>query len=325
MADIQPRSPGAFAGASIAGAPLSVSVILSALGPQDLVRRSVDSVLAQTQAQTQAQAQGAAPGFELVLVVGSPQAQAQWKGKLGGDPRVNVVVGDSILGRGAAYNWGARQAKGEAYLFLREDAALPPNAVERLRQALASKKGHAIFAPKTVDERGGESAESRLSILTPLVAFVEMLRLATFFPAQLGKFKASLTSEPMPSSLEPVPAVGGACLLVAAKEFLRLKGFDDACQDAVEAMDFCLRVERAEGAVYFVPEVEVTIASQKRSAFDTKVQEPRARSFSHYFHENFGHAYPQPVLWVLDLFVWARLLPYLALRLANQAMGSGKR
>lgn len=228
------------------------------------------------------------------------------------DSRLKIVTGHGAFGAGAAKNAGARAAKGSHLLFLQSGALLPPTAVARFCSVSQKARRPFLLGAKITDQNGVERSTSRQALLSPLVGFVEALRLAPFFP----KACLSLTHHAVPTKIAAVPAVSGACLFMPAQDFWMIKGFGERYEEGVETVDFCLRFHRAEGNIYFVP--DVAIATEEANDFDPDSGRKRAKSLALYFYENYSHVYPQPVLWLLDLVLWAPFLPALALNYVNK-------
>ncbi len=265
---------------------------------------TVDSLLAQTSP------------IEIILVNnGSTKAAEAWFAEIAkSDPRLRVVRGQGNIGLAAGNNLGAKAARGNALLFVRPGVLLAPNAVELLCDKRAQKLTPCAIGARLLDRRGAECPSGRRRILTPLVAIAEGLLLTSFFPS----LRLSLAEEPVPEDLVEVPAVTGSCLFVSAKDFTSLRGFNEKYCADIDDMDFCLRLQRAEGKVFYAPDIVAEKQSDGKGTFDMDGQKSRIRSFIHYFHENFGHAYPQPVLWALDALLWGRLSkPWVLSQLGN--------
>jgi hypothetical protein len=96
-------------------------------------------------------------------------------------------------------------------------------------------------------------------------------------------------------------------MFLLAADFWFVKGFDEGYFLHVEDLDFCLRFRRAKGEIYFVPDVVVTHIGGTSETTSKFLEEQKAKGFMRYFHENFGHSYPQPVLWALDAAILTRL------------------
>ena len=272
--------------------PALTSVIMVSCYTGPTLERAVAAVLAQTES------------VELIVVNNGnpPEVEAALAAKAREEPRLRLVTGQGNVGLGKGCNMGARVARGSFLLFLRPDSLLPPDAVALMRKQAAQCKSPFMLGARLMGDRDKDLREARRPLLTPLIAFVELLGLAAFFP----KLCLNLHKESLPPTAAPTPAISGAFMFLAARDFWRLKGFDSYYFTSIADMDFCLRFRRAEGEIYFVPGVVVKRAGMLRHPDSDFQVKKRAQGTVHYFHENFGHAYPQPVLWLLDALIWMR-------------------
>ncbi len=287
--------------------PQLTSVVMVTYYAGQVLDKAIDAVLAQT-----------SPVELIVVNNGSTKAVeaqlAEWAKR---EPRLKIVSGQGDIGRGAGNNLGAQTARGGFLLFIHPETLLQPNAVETLRNKGDKIKGSYVIGARVLDKNGEERPESRREILTPLVAFAEKLWLTPYLP----KYRLSLAREPLPEKISEVPAVSGACMFMPSKDFTWLKGFGKKFHEGLEDMDFCLRLRRAEGKAYFAPDVVAEKQPEGDGPFDLELEKRKIRGFVHYFHENFGHAYPQPVLWLLDILYWARLVkPWLLAYMAAKGL-----
>ena len=97
-----------------------VSAVIPTFGRPQLLKRAVDSVLAQTMAD-----------LELIVVVDGPDAPTIAFLEQVGDARLRVVVHPGNRGPGQARNSGAEAAKGEWVAFLDDDDEWFPEKLER--------------------------------------------------------------------------------------------------------------------------------------------------------------------------------------------------
>jgi len=269
---------------------LLTSVIIVSRDSGEALYHTVSSVLRQT-----------AP-VELVIVNnGNPEAVENRLAALAkGDPRVQLVTGHGNAGYAKGNNLGAQVARGDYFLFLGPELSLPPDAISRLQKLAQQSKGMVVLGARLLDEKGKDLPEARQKIISPLEAFVDFLGVSRFFP----KFALDLHKTPLPQSPEQVPAVSGLFLFVSAIDFKRLKRFDEGYATVLAAMDFCLKVRRAEGKIYFVPSIQVKgkeTTSVRKALFS---EEPGLKDAGRYFYENFSYTYPQPILWLLYVVTW---------------------
>ena len=273
--------------------PPLTSVIMVTYHTGPVLDRAIASVLAQTEP------------VELVLVNNGnpPDVEKRLAEKAKNETRLRWLSGQGNVGFGKGCNLGAKNANGECLLFLNPDSLLPPDALARLHQRAAKLKRPFMLGARLVDEKGKDQRGCRRALLTPKTAFIEALHLQKCFPKQ----RLNYHEEPVPLDITPMPAISGAFMFMHQQDFWLIKGFDEGYFLHVEDMDLCLRFRRAEGEIYFVPDVVVTHVGSTSKATSLFLEKNKAQGFMRYFHENFGHAYPQPVLWALDAAILARL------------------
>ncbi|NTU77442.1 MAG: glycosyltransferase family 2 protein [Alphaproteobacteria bacterium] len=272
--------------------PALTSVVMVTYQTGAILEKAVASVLAQT-----------AP-IELILVNNGnpPEIEAKLVARGKNDPRLRLVTGQGNVGFAKACNLGAKAAKGDHLLVLHADTLLKNDAVTRLLQHASGLMSPFMIGARLVDSKGRVKPEARYILPTPMTTVLATFHLKASFP----KYRFDLHKEPMPELLTPVPGISGAFMFLPAKDFWLMKGFDEKFFWHAADADFCLRFHRAEGQVYLAPDI-VALHQGRASAATTRIrEESRARGWVHYYHENFGHTYPQPALWFLDAGFWSR-------------------
>jgi N-acetylglucosaminyl-diphospho-decaprenol L-rhamnosyltransferase len=242
---------------------------------------------------------------ELCLVDnGNPPAVLlRLRGMADHDPRIRLFTGHGNVGFARGCNIGARDARGEYILFLNPDSKLPSDAVEKLHAYAGYLKRPCMIGARMLDEHGKDQRGCRRALLTPMTAFVESLHLQFLFPNARLNFNA----EAVPSTITPMPAISGAFMFLALKDFWNIGGFDEQYFLHVEDLDLCLRFRRAGGEIYFAPDIVVTHIGGTSDVTTAFIEKNKARGFIRYFHKNFSGEYPLPFLWLLDAAIWVRV------------------
>ena len=242
---------------------------------------------------------------ELILVNNgnTPEVEKALKQRAEQDERITFISGHGNIGFAQGCNRGAKEASGKYLLFLNPDSILPADAIEKLQAVTANTKPNYMLGARLQDEDGIDQRGSRRALLTPKTAFVEAFHLQKYFP----EHRLNMHEGPVPTKVTPVPAISGALMFLDEKNFRAINGFDEGYFLHVEDLDFCLRFRRSGGEIYFVPNVIVKHVGGTSNVTSEFIEKCKARSFIRYFHQNFSHVYPQPVLWVLDLMIMARL------------------
>jgi GT2 family glycosyltransferase/nucleoside-diphosphate-sugar epimerase len=271
-----------------AALPLT-SVVMVSYRTGSVLFAAIGRVLAQT-----------AP-VELVLVDnGNPaDVMARLMEMAARDPRLRIVNGHGNVGFAKGCNIGASAARGDFLLFLNPDCLLPPDAFTKLQEEGARLKRPYMLGAHLVNEDGSAQRGCRRALLTPTSAFVEALGLGWLFPG----LRLNRHREPVPERTVPMPAISGAFIFMPREDFWNIGGFDEGYFLHVDDLDLCLRLHRAGGAVYFVPQVVVTHLGGTSQATTAFVEKHKARGLVRYFHKHYG-AYNRLLLWLLDEGAW---------------------
>ncbi|MDD3288075.1 MAG: glycosyltransferase family 2 protein [Alphaproteobacteria bacterium] len=259
---------------------------------------------------------------ELVLVNNGnpPEIEAKLKALADSTPQMKFITGHGNVGFAKGCNLGAKAAKGNFLLFLNPDSMLPPDGVEKLYAEEAKLKPPFMLGARLLDGNGKDQRGCRRALLTPKTAFIEALHLYKFFP----KIRLNLHEEPLPETTVPMPAISGAFMFLSTKSFWNINGFNEKHFLHVEDLDFCYRFRQSGGEIYFVPSLVVTHIGGTSSTTNEFLEKQKARGFIRYFHENFNHEYPQPILWALDLAILARMCVKIGIPKLMKKLGFAK-
>jgi GT2 family glycosyltransferase len=171
---------------------------------------------------------------EVILVDnGSTDGTAAFLATLDGPFR--VISNAENLGFAHACNQAAAAARGEYLIFLNNDTVPQPGWLTALRAAITGPS-----APVVVG--------SRLLFPDETVQHAGLGFNARYEPIHL--FYGEAADGPARQS-RPVPAVTGACLMVARERFLALGCFDEGYRNGFEDLDFCCRVRADGGDVWY--------------------------------------------------------------------------
>lgn len=165
---------------------------------------------------------------------GSTDGTRAWLATLR-DPRIRVLLNDRNLGYAAANNRAAAVAAGEFLVLLNNDLILLPRWLEPMLDAHA-----------TLGERAGLIGNVQRDFKTGAVDHAGLVVNLTAKPVHARTLPSWLSRIVRP--VRPVPAVTGACLLVARSWWEQLGGFDEGFMNGGEDIDLCFR-GRAAGRV----------------------------------------------------------------------------
>ena len=168
-------------------------------------------------------------------------------------PQVKLLARSANDGFSAGVNCAAKHAKGDAFLLLNPDAALPAGALHRMSLALTRHAAAWAIGFRQVDEMGHFQLAMGPKPTLPnelLRRFVQ--RRLDHGATGLGRWMDSWWS-----AASAVPWVAGSSLLVRREAFRRVGGFDEKYFLYFEGIDFWLRLQNAGGSVYYDPSITV--------------------------------------------------------------------
>jgi len=166
---------------------------------------------------------------------------------------VELIAFEDNRGFSAAVNAGAARVRAGLILLLNPDAALPADGLDGMRLAMAGRRSAWALGFRQVDAAG----RFQLAVGPPPSLALELVRRVVQRSLDRGNDTlAALIDRALGRSM-PVPWVAGSCLLVARDAFDRVGGFDERFFLYFEDIDFCLRLRRAGGTVWYDPSVTV--------------------------------------------------------------------
>lgn len=167
-------------------------------------------------------------------------------------PQVKLVDWGVNKGFATAVNEAARNASGDVFLLLNPDAELPSGAPRRMLSALGSHTDAVAMGFRQVDAQG----HFQLAMgLTPTL-LVELGRKLIQNRLDRGDVVLGNLLDRM-SNAGPVAWVAGSALLVRRSAFESIGGLDERFFLYFEDIDFCLRLTRTGGHVYYDPFITV--------------------------------------------------------------------
>lgn len=166
-------------------------------------------------------------------------------------PNVKLIASPENRGFSWAVNQGAKVATGDIFLILNPDTQLSSGGITRMEQALAAYQDAWAMGFRQVDDAGNFQLAIGLepSIVTELLRRFVQRRLDRG-AHWLGKLLDSVLIDTV-----SVPWVAGSSLLVYRHAFERIGGFDERYFLFFEDIDFCLRLRKSGGRIYYNPYV----------------------------------------------------------------------
>jgi len=219
--------------------PTPSAVIVVAYGPDDLLRRCVDSICQQEP-----------PPSRLILVDNNPPGSrcdaASLRTAIGNRFAFDVLVPGTNLGYGRAVNLAVEQVREETVLVSNPDLILEHGLLRRLEEELRSRPAAAAAGPvfTSIDERTPAVLPTRPPRLRE-----EIAGLAGLDRLPRGRNRARVPD----STTEPVDFLSGACFLVRREALADVGGFDPRFFLYYEDADFFRRLRAAGWELLVVP------------------------------------------------------------------------
>ncbi|RMH00305.1 MAG: glycosyltransferase family 2 protein [Chloroflexi bacterium] len=246
-------------------------------------------------------------GMEIIVVDnastdGSPEMVAEKY------PQVCLIASDENLGFAAANNRGTAVAHGEYLLFLNSDTRV---SVDALAQPLAYLQQHPEVGALTVRlmyPNGQRDPDNHRGFPTPWNAFCHFSGLNRLFPGA-PLFNGYFQSWQDFSQTHTVDVIAGSYMMMPAKLFHELGGWDETYFFYGEDIDFCYRIRQAGYQIVYYPHVEVlhykgaSSGLRKESAeiarppreTRIKVAEESVRAMKVFYRKFYSQKYPRVV------------------------------
>jgi GT2 family glycosyltransferase len=186
--------------------------------------------------------------YEFIVV---DNASPQGSSPLDADPAIRLLYSGMNKGFGAGCNFGARAAKGKYVLFLNPDTRFLNDVLSELLAFAESHPNAGVVGPLLEGPSGNVQFDGARSLPTLFNEFLQHSTLAFKFP------RGPLTSKPYLSdwdhrSTREVETVLGACMLMPARVFAQLGGFDEKFFLYSEEVDLCCRIRSAGLEVWYL-------------------------------------------------------------------------
>ena len=224
------------------------------------------------------------------------------------DPRLHFIANPDNPGFASANNQGVADSRAPWLAFINPDLMVDVDTLAQLRQR-GEALGDCLLGVEQVDEAGVPDAAVRRRDPD----FGAMLR----NPGQGAKL--ALPVDPA-QTLQPVPALSGALLLMPRALFDRIGGWDAGYRLHAEDLDLCRRARAAGAVVAIANDLRVThvrgVSSRSRPFF---VEWHKHRGLWRYFRKFEAPQRSLPV----QLAVWGAIWAHAAVQVPRILMRSG--
>jgi hypothetical protein len=180
-----------------------------------------------------------------------------------------------------------------------------------------------MVGPLIVNPDGSEQRGCRRDVPNPWQIFCVAFGLHRLMPRHPRFRTFNREAELLPEAPLAVPAISGACMLVARTTIDRIGYLDDSYFLHFEDIDWCMRLGAVDGRIVFVPDavVEHTQGVCSRSR-PIRVEYHKHRSLIRFLRQNFTGYYPSSFMAMVSTVVMLRFVPAAVRTLMRQRGGS---
>lgn len=165
-------------------------------------------------------------------------------------PQVTIIENDDNYGYAGGYNHALKQVDADYFVLLNNDIEVTPGWIEPMIRALENDPGLGACQPKMLDHANRsmfEYAGASGGYMDTLGYAFCRGRLFESLEQDLGQYNDEQT----------VFWATGACLVIRARLYRELGGFDEHFFAHMEEIDLCWRLQLAGYSLRVIPEAEV--------------------------------------------------------------------
>jgi N-acetylglucosaminyl-diphospho-decaprenol L-rhamnosyltransferase len=222
------------------------------------------------------------------------------------DRHLEIITGHGNVGFARGCNIGARRARGRFLLLLNPDSILGDGTLGGALNVFDERPGASLITVRLENPDGSEQRGGRRNLITPWTCLVEQFRLDRLAPDH-PYFKRLNLNETEPfSEITKVQCISGAFMLMPKSTFDDLEGMDEDYFIHVEDVDFCMRIEKRNGEILFVPHISVMHLQGTSYVYPSFVEWHKSKSFAKYFFKHFQPQYPKPLLNLFATAIYCR-------------------
>ena len=198
-------------------------------------------------------------------------------------PNITLLCNEENIGFSRANNQGYNYSSGEYLLFLNSDTLILGNAVEKMTMYLKENAGVGILGPKILTSHH-QPTRSYMRFLDAKKLFLGSKHIRFFVDVEKYRIHFPLYDY---NSIQKVPWLSGACLMIARKVFEEAGLFDEHYFLYFEDMDLCLQVNRLGYDVVYFPVVEIIhMFGGSSKKHPDQLHKLHDNSMAYYFRKN---------------------------------------
>lgn len=223
------------------------------------------------------------------------------------DKRLVVVRGQGNVGFSRGCNLGVRHARTAYVLLLNPDCILRPGVLDRVFSVFDDAPQAAMATVRIENPDGSEQRGGRRNLMTPWTCLVELFRLDKLMPNHPHFQRLNLNETEPLDAVTSVQCISGAFMMIPTETYNALGGMDEDYFLHVEDVDLCIRVAKSGGAILYVPDAAVTHVKGTSRVSPLTVEWHKSVSAAKYFRKHFRPQYPDMILQVISMAIFARL------------------
>ncbi|MDO9390343.1 MAG: glycosyltransferase family 2 protein [bacterium] len=220
-----------------------ISIVIVTWNSQDYIRPCLDSLFSQGQDVD-------------IIAVDNDSRDSTLNALREYGARIKIIENQSNLGFARAVNQGLKLAAGDYILLLNPDTVLTPGALGAMAGYLATHPKVWALGPQLLNIDGSVQRSCR-QFPDGRIMFYEFTGLSKLFPKNkiFGRWRMGYFDHQTPAQVDQPM---GACLIVK-REILEKVGLLDEENFPMffNEVDWCLRISRAGGQLYFLPQAKV--------------------------------------------------------------------
>ena len=210
-------------------------------------------------------------------------------------PEVLLLCNKENVGFSSASNQGYSHSTGDNLLFLNRDTLILDGAIEKMIDYLKAHPNVGIVGPKIFNCQH-KPTRSYMRFLDIKKLFLGSKYFKLFFDVERYRMHFSLYDF---SSIQQVPWVSGACLMVKRNIFQKAGLFDERYFLYIEDMDLCLQVGKLGYRIVYFPTAEIVHLFGESSSITEPLSQVHKNSMAYYFKKNF----PITHYWIAKLYL----------------------
>jgi len=223
--------------------------------------------------------------------------------KFSGNPQLTLDYNAQNKGFAAAVNQGLRAHDGDYVLVLNPDCFIACDTLARFCALLDAHPQAGMAGGLVRNHDGSIQNACRRSVPTPWRSLVRVFHLDRFF----GGIKRFDTLDTIPTSVESVDGISGACMFVRRSALHQVGPLDEEYFLHCEDLDWFMRFRAGGWQILFDPTIEIThIKGQCSTTQPLRVLWYKHRGMLRFYRKFFRHQYPVFLSWVVTCAVWTR-------------------